>query len=173
MKSTDETSILTLARIETPLGPMMAIADDNALYLLEFAAQRNLNKQMEQICAQLNAHIVDGDNSILRSIKTELAEYFKRGHYDFRTPIHMVGSDFQKTVWRALQSIPSGQTRSYLEIAKAIQRPTASRAVARANSTNRFAIMIPCHRVINTNGQLGGYAGGVERKQWLLAHESA
>lgn len=80
----------------------------------------------------------------------------------------MIGSAFQKKVWQELKKIPLGETRSYLEIAKAINVPTACRAVARANGANQLAIVVPCHRVINSNGELGGYAGGVLRKQWLL-----
>lgn len=83
----------------------------------------------------------------------------------------MIGSSFQMRVWEELEKIPFGQTRSYQEIATAIGRPTACRAVARANSTNQLAIIIPCHRVINSSGALGGYAGGLSRKQWMLKHE--
>ena len=80
----------------------------------------------------------------------------------------LLGSPFQKQVWEELKKIPSGETRAYLAIAKAVGRPTACRAVANANGANQLAIIIPCHRVINTNGELGGYGGGIARKQWLL-----
>ena len=83
----------------------------------------------------------------------------------------MLPSSFQKKVWSVLQNIPLGRTRSYLNIAQSIKKPTAYRAVANANGANQFAIIIPCHRVINANGALGGYAGGISRKQWLIDHE--
>ena len=82
-----------------------------------------------------------------------------------------MGSDFQKSVWAALRKIPPGETRSYLDTAKAVGKPTAFRAVANANGANQLAIIIPCHRVINNNGELGGYGGGISRKQWLIDHE--
>lgn len=83
----------------------------------------------------------------------------------------MIGTDFQKQVWQALQQIPFGQTCAYMDIARALGKPTAYRAVANANGANRLAIIIPCHRVINANGQLGGYASGLTRKAWLLKQE--
>jgi AraC family transcriptional regulator of adaptative response/methylated-DNA-[protein]-cysteine methyltransferase len=83
----------------------------------------------------------------------------------------MLGSDFQKNVWRELIKIPPGETKSYADIAKAIKQPSAFRAVARANGANQLAIIIPCHRVINSDGELGGYGGGLTRKAWLINHE--
>src|SRR3990167_8431232 len=89
----------------------------------------------------------------------------------FKTPLHLLGTPFQKRVWAALQRIPLGQTQSYLDVAKTIQHPKAVRAVARANGANSLALIIPCHRVICSSGELGGYGGGVSRKKWLLQHE--
>ena len=86
-------------------------------------------------------------------------------------PTAWLGTPFQHTVWHALQTIPSGETRSYADIAKAIGQPSAYRAVARANGANQLALIVPCHRVINHNGGLGGYGGGLPRKGWLLEHE--
>ena len=83
----------------------------------------------------------------------------------------LIGSDFQKNVWRALQKIHHGKTHSYLRIAEKIKKPTAFRAVANANGANQLALIIPCNRVINANGDLGGYGGGISRKQWLIKHE--
>lgn len=163
--------ILKCQWMDTPLGPMLAIADDEALYLLEFVERRGLEREIERMCQRLKAAIVPGDNAILNSINQALNDYFTGKSLTFKTPIKVIGSPFQQTVWQALQTIPTGETRSYLDIAKQINRPTACRAVARANATNQLAIIIPCHRVVNQSGQLGGYAAGIERKQWLLDHE--
>jgi AraC family transcriptional regulator of adaptative response/methylated-DNA-[protein]-cysteine methyltransferase len=163
--------ILRAAWIDTPLGSMIAIAGDDGLYLLEFVDRRSLENEIKKLVKTLKAVIALGENTIIKSIKNEIVAYFKQKKFIFTTPMHLLGSLFQKKVWEELQRIPLGETRSYLEIAKQIKAPTACRAVARANSTNQLAIIIPCHRVIKTNGELGGYAAGVIRKQWLLEHE--
>lgn len=153
--------------IETPLGQMLAIADEEALCLLEFADRRGLEREVRK----LNAAIVWGTAHPIRSIEKELKKYFKGESGDFQTPIKMLGSPFQKGVWEELKKIPFGETRSYAEIAKALNKPSAFRAVAQANGANQLAIVIPCHRVINATGALGGYAGGLSRKRWLIDHE--
>lgn len=104
-------------------------------------------------------------------IESELAHYFDGVNMIFKTHVHLIGSPFQKRVWEELRKIPPGKTRSYLQIAQLLKKPTACRAVAQANGANQLAIIVPCHRVINTNGELGGYGGGVARKRWLLEHE--
>ncbi len=163
--------ILKATWIGTPLGPMIAIADDTGLYLLEFADRRGLEREIERLRKRIKAAITPGDTPILKKIKTELIDYFsgKKSHFD--TPLICMGSPFQKNVWEALQKIPPSETRSYLDIAKIIKKPAAFRAVANANGANQLAIIIPCHRVINTNGDIGGYGGGISRKKWLLSHE--
>lgn len=168
-KSTDH--ILKADWIDTKLGPMLAIADEKSLYLLEFVDRRGLEREVERLRERLKIAIVSGKSTILTSIKNEITNYFDGKLTKFKTPIHMLGSPFQKTVWHALQKIPLGETRSYLDIANAIKKPTAYRAVALANAANQLAIVIPCHRVINANDDLGGYGGGISRKQWLLDHE--
>jgi len=157
--------------LDTVLGPMLAIADENALYLLEFVERRGLENEIKRMRKKLKAAIIPGENEILKQIKSEVAKYFAGTLSSFKTPIVMLGSTFQKQVWRALQTIPTGETRSYSDIAKQIKRPTACRAVAQANGSNQLAIIIPCHRVINANGTVGGYGGGVARKEWMLEHE--
>jgi AraC family transcriptional regulator of adaptative response/methylated-DNA-[protein]-cysteine methyltransferase len=165
-------SFLSSQHIDTPIGPMIAIADDSALYLLEFLERRALPREMEQLQRKTKMPIVAGTTLILSSIEKELKEYFSGALQEFRTPHLYFGSVFQKQVWEALRKIPFGQTRSYADTAKAIGKPVAYRAVARANGTNQLAILIPCHRVINSDGALGGYGGGLNRKQWLLDHET-
>lgn len=108
---------------------------------------------------------------ILADLLRELEEYFAGRDATFRAPLAPAGTAFQRTVWEALVLIPPGQTRSYADIAAAIGRPTAVRAVARANATNPISLLVPCHRVIGSDGTLTGYGGGLERKRWLLEHE--
>jgi len=173
MMDVNASSQITLksAQLDTQLGPMTAIADDEKLYLLEFVDRPGLEREIEQLRKKLKISIIPGNTKIIKQIETEITEYFDGKINQFETPVYQLGSPFQKTVWDALCKIPPGETRSYSEIAKSINKPTACRAVARANGSNQLAIIIPCHRVINANGELGGYAGGVARKQWLLDHE--
>ena len=102
----------------------------------------------------------------------QLKEYFSGKRAKFDLPLAAEGTKFQRQVWKALQDIPCGQTKSYGEIAKSLKNPNASRAVGLANSKNPLCIFVPCHRVIGANGALTGYAGGVKTKQWLLSHEA-
>ena len=102
----------------------------------------------------------------------QLNEYFEGARTEFNLTLNPVGTEFQKKVWVALQNIPYGKSKSYLELAKALGDPNATRAAASANARNPLWIVVPCHRVIGTDGSLTGYAGGLHRKQWLLNHES-
>ena len=109
--------------------------------------------------------------SKIKSIKKELTVYFVEGLQTFTTPIHMLGSTFQQSAWNALINIPYGETTSYAQQSIAIGNPKATRAVANANGANQLAIIIPCHRIIRNNGELGGNGGGGMGKQWLIDHE--
>lgn len=166
-----QSNILKASWIDTPLGPMIAIADEQALYLLEFVDRRGLEREVERLRKKLKSAIIPGHTQPIKSIENELKMYFEGIIIEFKTPLFFLGSLFQKRVWEELKKIPSGETRSYSEIAIAIGQPTAFRAVANANGANQFALIIPCHRVINTNGELGGYGGGLTRKKWLINHE--
>jgi AraC family transcriptional regulator of adaptative response/methylated-DNA-[protein]-cysteine methyltransferase len=157
--------------LETPIGRMLAIADDKALYLLEFDGRKSLDKGLARLRQKANATIVCGRTAVIDSIERELSLYFKGELQVFNTPLINFGTPFQKSVWKELQNIPCGQTLSYSELAAAVGRPTAFRAVAQANGANQHALIVPCHRVINASGELGGYAGGLSKKQWLLDHE--
>ncbi len=163
--------ILKSAWLDTQLGPMLVIADEHQLFLLEFVERRGLEREIERLRFKKQCVILPGETDPIRSIESELKNYFNGTLTTFKTPIHLMGSPFQKQVWQALIEIPYGQTRSYGEQAAAIGKQTAYRAVANANGANQLAIVIPCHRVINTNGKLGGYGGGIQRKKWLLEHE--
>lgn len=109
----------------------------------------------------------------LDALESQLAEYFEGRRARFDVALDLDGSDWERRVWAALRRIPHGRTRSYLDIALALQHPGASRAVGQANGRNPVSIVVPCHRVIASGGGLGGYGGGLERKRWLLAHEGA
>ena len=163
--------ILKSLWVETPLGPMIAVADEKALYLLEFIDYHRLEREMKRLRETTKSTIILGTTEPLLSIQAELTAYFAGKLQHFKTPLHLLGSSFQKSVWEALKNIPHGETRSYQEIARAIGKPTAFRATALANAANQIAIVIPCHRVIQSNGKLGGYAGGITRKEWLISHE--
>lgn len=162
---------LSMAEIDTPLGVMVAIGNDDALYLLEFADHINMPGKLKRLAHQTQATLVSKTAKSIESITLELERYFKGQLQSFTTPHFLTGSPFQKRVWQELQKIPYGHTRSYKEIAVLLGQPTAYRAVAMANAANILPIIIPCHRVINSDGKMGGYSGGLVRKEWLLAHE--
>lgn len=168
-----QAQVLKAAWLDTPLGPMLAVADEQALHILEFVDRRGLEREIERLRKKTKAVIIPGDTPPLQSIAIELKQYFAGQLQEFKTPLMLLGSDFQRQVWQELQKIPYGETRSYAEQAKNLGKPSAFRAVANANGANQLAIVIPCHRVINTGGGLGGYGGGLTRKQWLIDHEKA
>ncbi len=171
--SSPEAAALSAAWLDTRLGPMLAIADEDALHLLEFVDRRGLEREVEKLRKRKRCGIVPGRAGPIDSIESELKGFFKGESFSFETPLQLHGSPFQQSVWRELQQIPPGMTLSYSELAKKVDRPKAVRAVASANGANQLALVVPCHRVIQLDGGLGGYAGGLVRKQWLLDHEAA
>ncbi len=160
-----------IARILTPLGPMLAGATETAVCLLEFADRRMLETQLQRLKSRLGSELVLGDNPQLDRLKDELNRYFAGSLQEFTVPLHYPGTEFQVECWDYLRSIPYGTTRSYAQQAKAVDRPGALRAVGRANGENRLSIVIPCHRVVGSDGKLTGYGGGLWRKRFLLDHE--
>ncbi len=163
--------MLKASWLDTKLGPMIAIGDDEGLYLLEFVDRRGLEREIERLRLKLVAAIIPGVTGPIKSITLELQSYFDGELTNFKTSLHLLGSPFQKLVWEELMRIPYGSTRTYKSQAEAIGKNTAYRATANANGANQIAIVIPCHRIINSNGDLGGYGGGIARKQWLINHE--
>lgn len=163
--------LVQITRLTTPLGPMIAGATEAGICLLEFADRRMLETQFRRLRQRLGAELLPGENPHFGPLETQLNEYFAGKRRTFDLPLLLAGTPFQEEVWRELQRIPYGQTRSYREQATAIGRPEAVRAVARANGDNRIAIIIPCHRVIGADGHLTGYGGGLWRKQYLLELE--
>ena len=128
-----------------------------------------LDHKLKQLQAQ--DAMMPGMNQPLESITEEIAAYFKGKLHSFNTPLELLGTPFQQEAWKALLRIPYGATKSYQDQATSMTRPSAVRAVANANGTNKLALIVPCHRIISHNGTLGGYGGGLERKKWLLHHE--
>lgn len=163
--------VIHLDRIDTPLGPMLAGATSDTLYLLEFADRRQLETQLSRLQVRTRCVYLAGRNPVTGETARQLQQYFEGTRTSFDLPVAMPGSDFQRRVWEALRSIPAGETRSYADIARAIGRPRAVRAVARANGDNRLALLVPCHRVIGSDGKLTGYGGGLWRKKRLLELE--
>jgi len=171
-RSTQQLSILKAAWLDTPLGPMVAIASETALYLLEFVDRRGLELGVERLRHRTKSAIIPGTTPPITSIEKELNAYFEGKLREFKTPLFLLGSPFQKRVWDALCAIPFGETRSYKEQSQIIGNPSAYRAVANANGVNQIAIVIPCHRIITSTGELGGYGGGLARKKWLIEFEA-
>lgn len=159
-------------QFETPIGPMVAAATAEGICLVEFTDRRMLETEWKDLCKRLNAYIIQGESPHFAPLKKQLEEYFAGSRRDFDLKLHTPGSEFQQAVWKELQRIPYGSTRSYLQQAKALKKPEAIRAVAHANGMNRIAIIIPCHRVIGSDGSLTGYGGGLWRKKWLLELEA-
>lgn len=162
---------ISKTHIETPLGEMIACATDKGICLLEFNNRKNIEGQFQKTEKELNNIIVEEDNIHFDLLKKELAAYFKRELNQFTVPLDLIGTEFQKKVWQALLTIPYGKTVSYLQQSEAMGNPLSIRAVANANGMNKIAIIVPCHRVIGSNGKLTGYAGGLEKKRWLLNME--
>jgi AraC family transcriptional regulator of adaptative response/methylated-DNA-[protein]-cysteine methyltransferase len=163
--------IILIHRFTTPLGPMFVCASERGICLLEFVDRRMLETELKDLQRLLQARILVGENPHTSQAEREVGEYFVGTRQEFELTLDTPGSEFQQSVWQALQAIPYGSTASYAEQAKKLGKPQAVRAVAGANGANRVAIVVPCHRVVGKNGELTGYGGGLARKQWLLEHE--
>lgn len=162
---------LTAQWLETPIGPMLAIADRSGVHLLEFVERRALPTELARL-QRRHGPACFGTNPMLDLLAQELGEYFAGTRVRFGVPVVQHGAAFDARVWAALAAIPFGETRTYGELASALGRPSAPRAVGRANGANAVAIVVPCHRVLGADGAPTGYGGGIWRKQWLLEHEA-
>ena len=167
-KNSKEKQVIDFTRIETDLGTMVACATDKGVCLLEFSDRKGLETELKQLSKSFDASIIQGYNRYFEKLKEELDAYFKGTLKSFSISLDISGTEFQQKVWEALMDIPYGSTSSYLNQAKALGKPSAIRAVANANGMNKIAIIIPCHRVIGSDGSLTGYAGGLWRKRKLL-----
>lgn len=161
-------TVIHIHRLTTPIGPMYACATDKGICLLEFTDRRMLETEFLDLRKRLNAVILPGKNDHIIQLEEELSAYFDGKRQVFEVSLDTPSTPFRQQVWDQLITIPYGETRSYKEQAIRIGNPKAVRAVASANGHNRVAIVIPCHRVIGSDGSLTGYAGGLARKQWLL-----
>jgi AraC family transcriptional regulator of adaptative response/methylated-DNA-[protein]-cysteine methyltransferase len=146
----------------------VAGATEEGVCLLEFTDRRMLEAQFAALGKRFDAPVIPGTNGHLERLREELAGYFTATLRRFTVPLIYPGTPFQQRVWEQLLAIPFGETRSYSELAAAVGAPNAVRAVGHANGQNRIAILIPCHRVVNKDGGLGGYGGGLHRKRYLL-----
>lgn len=167
----EDARVVTVTRISTPLGQVLAGVSRGKVVVLEYADRRALHTQLDRLKKALACVFVPGEDPLLTRLAEQFDEYFDGRRAEFDVPLETAGTPFQEQVWAALREIPPGTVRSYLDVAKAIGRPTATRAVARANGDNRLAILIPCHRVIGADGSLTGYGGGLWRKKRLLEVE--
>jgi AraC family transcriptional regulator of adaptative response/methylated-DNA-[protein]-cysteine methyltransferase len=154
--------------IESPIGPFVAGCTPAGICLMEFSDRRMLEAQFATLRKRFGCAIVPGKHEHLDRLKAELGEYFAGTRRQFAVPLIYPGTAFQQRVWNGLLKIPYGETCSYEDLANAVGAPNAQRAVGTANGMNRIAVVIPCHRVVNKGGKLGGYGGGLWRKQFLL-----
>ncbi|HMR47859.1 MAG TPA: methylated-DNA--[protein]-cysteine S-methyltransferase [Arachnia sp.] len=146
---------------DSPLGPLILVADDGALVGLYMENQRHFPA----------TGLGDRVDDAMPAVREQLAEYFAGQRRDFDLPLAPVGTAFQQEVWALLREIPYGATTTYGDLARQLGKPQASRAVGAATGRNRISIVIPCHRLVGSTGKLTGYAGGVDRKEYLLALE--
>ena len=166
-----EGPLLAATRIEAPPGPLLAIADADSLLLLEFMGQKDVQK-LRRVLPR-GARLQEQSNAPLEQTRQELQEYFAGERREFTVPLHTDGTAFQEEVWAQLRAIPYGEVIPYAELARRVGRPSAFRAAADANGANRISIIIPCHRVISSDGGIGGYGGGIARKCRLLELEGS
>lgn len=159
---------LKYCTFETPIGDMYAVSSDQGICLLEFTERKELNKELKELAKHFETDIQEGESDYLTQLKKELTDYFNGELKSFTIPLIFTGSDFQKKVWNALLEVPYGETRTYMEQTLVLGDPKAIRAVASANGRNKIAIVVPCHRIIGSDGSLTGYAGGIDRKRFLL-----
>lgn len=156
---------------KTKIGELILGSFEGKLCLLDFRYRKMRKTVDERIKKGLNAKFVENNTEIIEKTLAELDEYFHGNRKEFDVPLKMVGTDFQKRVWEALLRVPFGTTSTYLQLAKNIKNEKAVRAVASANGANSMSIIIPCHRIIGSNGKLVGYAGGLPIKKQLLKLE--
>lgn len=159
------------AILQTPIGEMVCLSGHDGIILLEFIDQHDLIETFTKLKKQYPCRWCMESNTHINQLQGELSGYFAGTQFEFKVPCQFLGTDFQICVWETLKQIPYGQTLSYKTQAQMMKKERAIRAVANSNARNKIAIVIPCHRVIGSDGTLTGYAGGVWRKAFLLNHE--
>lgn len=163
--------VTEVMRIETPVGEMTAAASDTGISFMLFSDSKTAVPGHALKAMTARSIMTQNENIHLLTLKEQMEEYFEGIRKSFSVPLIFSGTEFQIKVWKELQRIQYGFTISYKEQAFTLNSPESVRAVANANGMNRLAILIPCHRVIGSNGRLTGYGGGLARKKWLLEHE--
>jgi len=163
--------MICLKNIKTPVGVMRMGATDEGICLFDFQYRRSIDTIMKRIETLSGDKFAEADHPHFQPLQEQIGEYFAGTRREFSLPLYLLGTPFQKSVWQGLQHIPYGETRSYKQQSIFLGNESAIRAVASANGENGIAIIIPCHRVIGTNGSLTGYGGGLRIKEWLLSHE--
>ena len=157
---------------KTEIGEFIIGSFDDKICIFDYRYRAQREMLNSKISTLLNAELVEGESSVIEDSKEQLIEFLKKKRETFNLPLLLVGTEFEKKVWEELQKIEYGKTISYLELAKRIGNENATRAVASANGRNSIAIIIPCHRVISSDGSLGGYSGGLPLKRKLLDLEN-
>lgn len=163
--------VMRSAWINSPLGTLLAVGNDDHLYMLSFLDLAGMERRAALIQKRLKATLDMGESETIRSVRDELARYFEGQLREFRTPLRVTGTNFQVKVYEAMRKVPFGNTITYADLAEEVGQPAAFRAVAQAVAQNPVHLLIPCHRIINSNGEIGGHAAGVKRKEWLLNFE--
>ncbi|MCB0738760.1 MAG: methylated-DNA--[protein]-cysteine S-methyltransferase [Bacteroidetes bacterium] len=162
---------LYTSSLKTPIGKMLICSTGKGICLLEFANDVSIDRNAEALASKIGADVLNHENGIIKQAKLQLQEYFAGKRNEFSFELNMIGTAFQKKVWSSLLKIPFGTTTTYLKQSRVVGDEKAIRAVASANGKNKIAIVIPCHRIIGSNGELTGYAGGIDKKKWLLEFE--
>ena len=168
---TQTKEIITTTTFSTPLGEIFAAASKKGIVMLTFFTPFNIEAKIAVLKNTLDADVIPANGEIFQVLKIQLEEYFDKKRTTFEIPLQLIGSPFQIQCWKELLNIPYGKTISYKEQAIKIKNEKAHRAVANANAQNMIAILVPCHRVISSDGKLSGYNGGVEKKEFLLKLE--
>jgi methylated-DNA-[protein]-cysteine S-methyltransferase len=163
MRSVEAAADRSFSTIPSPAGELLLLSDGVGLTGVYPATHRELP----------DVSGLERDEPFFSGVKDQLDAYFRGRLFDFEVTLAFRGTEFQRQVWQALSAVPCGITRSYLEIAEHVGRPSAARAVGTAIGRNPISIIIPCHRIIGTTGSLTGYAGGLALKRWLLEHEAS
>jgi len=167
-----EKSLINIQYFKTPFGDLVIGSYDDKLCLCDWRYRKSRDFIDKRIQIGLNAQYKKADSNIIGETQTQLEAYFKRTRSEFNIPLLLVGSDFQKRIWNELLQIPYGKTETYLGLSRKIGNEKAVRAVATANGANAISIIVPCHRIVGSNGDLVGYAGGIGTKKKLLQLEN-
>lgn len=170
---TSDNGLINIDLVKTPIGPMYVCADKNGIILLEFTNHKKILSDLRKIVNSCNSSIRFGFNNHIKKLKTQLNEYFEAERKQFDIKLNLIGTDFQKNVWQSIMKLDYGKLFSFKQVSDKMDSEVSARAVATAVSSNPLRLVIPCHRIISSKGKLLGYAGGKDRKKWLIDFEKA